>query len=81
MTALVVDAAPMCDRPLRVSGSNSTKTYGSEHSASWRLKQAPVNTEDPVKTYPLPPCRCLLYYPGILRDAQDVSAQYFNALR
>jgi hypothetical protein len=64
-----------------VSGSNSTNTYGSENSASWRLEQVPVNTEDPVKTYPMPPCRRLLCYPGVLRDAQDISAQYFNALR
>jgi uncharacterized protein YeaO (DUF488 family) len=72
------DAIP---RPPRVSGRNSTKTYGSENSASWRLEQAPVNTEDPVKTYPIPPCRRLLYCPGVLRDAQDISVQYFNGLR
>src|SRR5262249_53139330 len=50
--------------PCRASGSNSTKTYGSENSASWRLEQVPVNTEDPVKPYPRPLCRRLLYDPG-----------------
>jgi hypothetical protein len=28
----------------------------------------------------MPPGRRLLYYPGILQDAQDISDQYFNAL-